>query len=262
MEILTIDKIKTSYSFTNENLTEYQNIIDFKNKNVLSVVGSGDQYFSSLLFGAKEIDLFDSNLTALYYFYLKFYSIMLLSYKEFLASFYYSKNTQKNYSKVRDYLPDEVKAFFDEVLKNKKLYSLLHKHFTLPIYTDNIDRTIPYLNSKRYYELKELLQNTLFPKIILQDLRDLYASLDKTYDIMIFSNIYAYLNMNIKKYRQFLKNYERFLNDRGVIVANYEWIFFDKTFKLYGFKSHYVKSSLEAMAKLNYKDNILTLKKH
>ena len=170
MEKLTIDKIENTYSFTNENLTEYQNIVDFNGKSVLTVVGSGDQYFSSLLFGAKEIDLFDNNLTALHYFYLKYYAIMILSYEDFLTSFFYDKNTHENYSKVRDYLPDEVKDFFDKVLQEKSLYSLLYKHFTLPTSANNIDRTIPYLNGKRYYELKELLKNTTFPKMFLKDL--------------------------------------------------------------------------------------------
>ena len=261
MEILTIDKIKTTYSFTNENLTEYQNIANFKDKNVLSVVGSGDQYFSFLLFGAKKIDLFDNNLMALYYFYLKYYSIMLLNYKDFIEGFFYSKNTQKNYSKVRDYLPDEVKAFCDEVLKNKNLYSLLHRNFSLPVYSDHMDRAIPYLKGKRYYELKELLKSTPFPKIVLQDLRDLYISLDKMYDIMVFSNIYDYLYMNVKEYRQFLKNYEKYLNKGGIIFANYGFLFSEKFLRRYGFKSHYVQSAANAMAELNIKENIITLKK-
>ena len=262
MEITSIDKIKKAYSFSNENLTAYQNIIDFKGKNVLSVVGSGDQYFSFLLFGAKEIDLFDNNLMALYYFYLKYYAIILLNYKDFIDSFYYYKNTQKNYSKIRDCLPDEIKTFFDEVLKNKGLNSLLYKPISLSIHTDNVDRTIPYLKGKRYYELKELLKSTPFPNLFLHDLRDLYASLDRNYDIMIFSNIYAYLNMEVKAYRQFLKKYEKFLNDGGVIEANYEWISFERDFKKYGFKKHYVDSANDKIMALNDKDNIITLKKH
>ena len=41
------------YRFSNENLTSYQDLYDFKNKKVLSVIGSGDQYFSSILYGAE-----------------------------------------------------------------------------------------------------------------------------------------------------------------------------------------------------------------
>ena len=37
------------YKFSNENLTSYQELYDFTDKKVLSVIGSGDQYFSSIL---------------------------------------------------------------------------------------------------------------------------------------------------------------------------------------------------------------------
>ena len=111
-------------------------------------------------------------------------------------------------------------------------------------------------------KLKELLKSTPFPNLFLHDLRDLYASLDRNYDIMIFSNIYAYLNMEVKEYRQFLKKYEKFLNDGGVIEANYEWISFERDFKKYGFKKHYVDSANDKIMALNDKDNIITLKKH
>ena len=47
------------YRFSNENLTSYQDLYDFKNKKVLSVIGSGDQYFSSILYGAEEVTCFD-----------------------------------------------------------------------------------------------------------------------------------------------------------------------------------------------------------
>lgn len=37
--------MKGVYPFTNENLTSYQNLYHFDNAKVLSVLGSGDQYF-------------------------------------------------------------------------------------------------------------------------------------------------------------------------------------------------------------------------
>ena len=49
------------YNFSNENLISYESLYNFNSAKVLSVIGSGDQYFSSLLYGAKEIDLYDIN---------------------------------------------------------------------------------------------------------------------------------------------------------------------------------------------------------
>ncbi|MEG2993723.1 MAG: hypothetical protein RR847_05580, partial [Bacilli bacterium] len=75
------------YGFSNENISSYNSLYDFKDKKVLSVLGSGDQYFSSILFGAKEVDLFDSNRLAWFYFILKYYGIKTLSFKEFYDFF-------------------------------------------------------------------------------------------------------------------------------------------------------------------------------
>lgn len=60
------------YAFTNENLTCLKDLYDFKDKKVLTVLGSGDQYFSSVLFGAKEVDVYDIEPKAWDYFVLKF----------------------------------------------------------------------------------------------------------------------------------------------------------------------------------------------
>lgn len=54
-------KMNKVYPFTNENVASFNSIYDFSNAEVLSVLGSGDQCFSSMLFGAKEIELYDCN---------------------------------------------------------------------------------------------------------------------------------------------------------------------------------------------------------
>lgn len=63
------------YKFSNENLAAYydkfNNSID--NGRILTVCGSGDQVLSSILYGAKSIDCFDSN-------YLTYYGMMLKIY--------------------------------------------------------------------------------------------------------------------------------------------------------------------------------------
>ena len=67
------------YDFTNENVSCLKQLYEFENSRVLSVVGSGDQYFASILNGAKKVDLFDINPTSYLYFLLKFYSIKNLT---------------------------------------------------------------------------------------------------------------------------------------------------------------------------------------
>ena len=79
MEEINIIKNKNNtadgkvYLFSNENVNSFKSIYNFDNATVLSVIGSGDQYFSSLLFGAKHIDLFDFNARTIYYFFLNIF---------------------------------------------------------------------------------------------------------------------------------------------------------------------------------------------
>ena len=78
--------MRNIYGFTNENISSFSSLYDFDNAKVLSVLGSGDQYFASLLYGAKEVDLYDINKDAWNFFVLKYYGILTLEYDEF---FYY-----------------------------------------------------------------------------------------------------------------------------------------------------------------------------
>ena len=66
-----MEKYYKVYDFTNENVACLDQLYDFKDAKVLSVVGSGDQYFASILNGAKQVDLFDINPTSYLYFLLK-----------------------------------------------------------------------------------------------------------------------------------------------------------------------------------------------
>ena len=76
------------YKFTNENLTSFKELYDFEGKKVLSVIGSGDQYFASILYGASEVTLFDKNPLAYYYLIFKYAAIKIFSYEEFIKFFF------------------------------------------------------------------------------------------------------------------------------------------------------------------------------
>ena len=56
---------KRVYAMTNENVASFKQLYDFDMAKVFTVLGSGDQYFTSLLNGASEISVFDVNYTAL-----------------------------------------------------------------------------------------------------------------------------------------------------------------------------------------------------
>ena len=100
------------YRFSNENLTSYQDLYDFKNKKVLSVIGSGDQYFSSILYGAEEVTCFDMFAPSKYYLIFKYIAIKVLSYEEFVEFFIKSNMKKQSYiSKTKKTFTKRCKNF-------------------------------------------------------------------------------------------------------------------------------------------------------
>lgn len=101
------------YTMSNENVCCYKNIYNFDNAHVLSVLGSGDQYFSSLLYGACQVDVMDINYTAWLYFRIKFKAIKVLSYNEFIDLFINRKfNDMDIYNKLYLVLDDEEVQYY------------------------------------------------------------------------------------------------------------------------------------------------------
>ncbi len=258
-----------TYKFTNENLSSYNNLYNFKSSKILSVIGSGDQYFSSLLFGAEDIVLFDKNEIAKYYFIFKFYALRTLTYEQFIDYFIVNKLTKGSYYKIiRHFLPSEVKWFFDKISKDSYIGEIVYP-FSINNHKINFssDRVIPYFDKERYYKLQSLLKERELPVIISSYLEQLDISKLSNFDIMLFSNIYLYLNMNKEEYIKFLNNkYKNHLNSDGVIQANYTWTncgtgygdFVDREND--GFYIDEV-DSVRYDGKNNFKDYVLTYRK-
>ena len=63
------------YFNTNEDLASLFNNIDIENKDVLTVLGSGDQSFYCYENDANSVDIFDVNRLSIYYYYLRIWVI-------------------------------------------------------------------------------------------------------------------------------------------------------------------------------------------
>lgn len=70
-----LDNYFLTYRKNNEDLKTLYNELDFSGSNVLSVLSSGDQFLTSYLLGADNVDTFDMNRLAMYYYYLRKWSI-------------------------------------------------------------------------------------------------------------------------------------------------------------------------------------------
>lgn len=219
-----MNRVDRIYKFTNENLTAYQELFDFNGKKVLSVIGSGDQYFTSILYGAKEVTVFDKNPLAAYYLIFKYAAIKVFSYEEFIKFFFTSNMRNISlYNKLRLALPHEVRDVFDKYFK-VGINSITNPSLGLSKKVNyKTGRIIPYLSEENYLLLKEKLNENNFPKVKVELFENLYNCLDGTYDIMLFSNIFCYLGITADEFSKYMDIYMKYLNPNGIVQANYVW---------------------------------------
>lgn len=220
-------KIENSqaYAFSNENLSSFKDIYQFDGADVITVLGSGDQYFASKLFGARTVEVYDSNSSTWPYFVLKFYAIRTLSHEEFYDLFVGENLYILN--KVVPSLPYEVLNWLQRNLKkhgclgDMLIYSPIARHPK----NRSTGRIIPYLDCDEYYRLQSILQSTKLPKFYLKNLLDLPSELGlRFYDILLASNIYTWLSISTKEYDEFLSAFHA-----EMIQSYYSWITEEET---------------------------------
>lgn len=249
------------YLFSNENVTSFNNIYNFKGARILSAIGSGDQYFGSMLYGAKSVDLFDIKEKSVYYFLLKYISIKVLSYEEFIKFYMQNLDDIEVYKSLRDFLPICASNYFDNLYKNNQLFSswLINPFTSVSKTNVRLKRIIPYFNIENYYKLQSILKlRDTYPHFYVLDIRKLFNELSSEYDIMLFSNIFAWLDMTEKDYLKMLrKKYFRFLSEKGVIQMFYNW----EEWKTFNKFNGIVRNSVESAGNPSLKDYVFSLKK-
>lgn len=217
------------YPFTNENIDGYYKNIDFKNKNVLTVTSSGDHLLNASLYGSKEFDCFDTNPLAKYYVNLKIAAIKSLKYEEFIIFFfrkfinnkgYFNKNI---YKKIRNNLTNDHKLFWDYFFntytKKDITNSFLFTNDQLSL--KQLILSNKYMDKDNYYRLKEIIKNisiNYYDKSFIE-----LSNINKKYDIIILSNIIAYMNIeeNQNLLIQIKNTLEKISNSNTKIVLSY-----------------------------------------
>lgn len=216
--------VKRVYPFTNENVSSYQDLYNFDNAKVLSVLGSGDQYFSSLLYGAKEIEVYDCNFLAWDFFVLKYYGIITLNYEEFYNFFVINRLEDiKCLNKLLMYLPNDIANRITKLQKEYHWLShLLHIDFIDDKY--NNGKIIPYFDKETYYRLQTILIHKKIPTFHFAYLQSLPSILEnQSYDIILTSNIFNWLYTDLEE--ECVCEYKELLNkfNYGEIQALYSW---------------------------------------
>lgn len=213
----------TCYKFSNENLIGYFDKFKIKDGKILTVCGSGDQVLSSILYGAKEIDCFDSNSTAYYNMMLKYYAIKYLSYNDFIDFFSISSvctDEKKIYDSFKHRICNiRVRAFFDLLFSENYSLSALYNNDTENM--ENLFYNVPYLIPENYYKLKSIIDNSKI-NFKQSDLFNVFEIFDGKYDFINFSNIYDYIS-NSYKFCVFIDKAKSYLTSDGAIMINYSW---------------------------------------
>lgn len=204
------EKYNRLYFSSNERLDEIFSYFDFKDKDVLSVIGSGDQAISFFNKGVNRVDLFDINKLAIYYYYLRIWAI---KYQNDI----YPGTGEKTIEYIKKLLKyvfiqnnDELNAYnywnlFVENFSNYDIMSFFYSCY-YPLY-------------KEEFNLENLKENIehIDSKIMNIDLSGNF-SIDNKYDYLYTSNIVDYISIkNIIAYRDNIYN---LLKDNGIVICS------------------------------------------
>ena len=213
-DVLNFTRCDQIYFNTNECLNDIFDNFDFKEKRILSVLGSGDQAFHLINRGARKIDLFDCNSIAIYYFYLRVWMI------RYYDMYYYSNHLNSTFiknliCKVKPINSNENNAlyFWQKIIKMK----------VFDEYEDSIFvRNSIYMASNKIDDLKKLKHYLKHNKFDFHNI-DISGeiSIDKKYDYLILSNIAQWLSSSdYKKIWQFCYNLDQLLKDDGTAICS------------------------------------------
>lgn len=198
------------YYHSNERLKDIFKNVDVEDKNVLTVLASGDHVFYAYDNGAKNVDCFDINKLAVHYFYLRKWVI------NYMDSFY-PNDLDMNYIKkllklVKTNNPEERtslrfwKAFLI-CFSDEDLYDLL-------CYSTN-----PLANNiKDVGKIKERINNDDI-NIYNIDISK-RVKIGKRYDVIFTSNISDYIKHDYKSYRLYRDSLDSLLSKEGKIVCS------------------------------------------
>lgn len=220
------------YPFTNENISEYYKCINFKNKDVLTTTSSGDHALNSILCGAKNIDTFDINPLAKYYSELKIAAIKTLSLEDFIKFLYkkgYFNNryylSKEAYNILKKELKDEYREFWDYFFSTYNSRRIYKSHLFTDDFLDLKKLKIcnGYMNDKNYSLLRDKLKSIEinYHDISIENLSDI----KKQFDVIILSNICAYLDFVYLNREDYMKDIKNILNNikrkNSIVVLGY-----------------------------------------
>ena len=234
------DKRNVIYNIATEEIDHFMPKLDVEDKKVLTVAGSGDQLLTCALNGAKSVDAFDINPLQIYFTKLKVSALKALGVGEFNDYFYKKLMFSRSlYNKVRDYLDNSTRTFFDSLYKND-----LESKFYRLMANENMDDSfsiIPsYTKEENYYITRNNLEK-MDIRYITSDLLKIHKKTKKEYDVIMLSNIYKWLYSNKYLTAEEKKDmFMKFVNTRLINLLSDDGII-----QLYSSANGYKEKALE-----------------
>ena len=206
-----MDCYSSLYYSSNENFTDLFSCFDFKDKDVFSIVGSGDQALYFYNRGCRQVDLFDINIISIYYYYLRLWSIKYLGDLYPMISISYINNVL---SKVK---PSDSK---EENAYNywKKLINYYEHDYELQSLFFFGNSSLPLY--QRIYDVHKL-NGIISSKCINYTPMDITnpVNMSEKYDIIFVSNLSEYIT-SAKSFRIYSKNLDILLKHDGIVIAS------------------------------------------
>lgn len=234
-----------TYFSTNENIKDYLNLVNFRNKEkALTVLASGDQVFNLINKGILNIDTFDINKLSEYYvFGLRYALIQKYNYKTYLNVVKTLMNKNTSFEEINDilfgllpYMDNKYRMFWTEILnynyniqKNNKtklnLIEMLFINIQDKSYLNNY-----LIDEKEYNKLKNNLYRTNISYKCTNAI-NLDKEFTNKYDLILLSNILDYFNNYLGKnwdLKKYIDKLDKITNKDAIIFINYIHNYYSK----------------------------------
>lgn len=226
------------YKFTNENIGGYYDLLNLKNKEVLTVCSSGDHILEAILRDVKRVDCFDISIFTKYFMNLKLASVLSFDYTQFINYLFNMSNTKifscSLYENIRYKLTEidlDSLKFWDNLYSNYRGFEIYTSDLFMTNYINISKNNNSYLNKTKYYILKEKLekylslnQNILFKQ---SNIIEISKNFKDKYNLIFLSNIASYMDDIYRKapetnfYNLITKEIKELLIENGLIEVSY-----------------------------------------
>ena len=214
--------IETVYPFTNENLVELFSQLNVKDKKVATAGSSGDQILAALLFGSKDVTLIDGNLYSKHFIDFKFSAIKNLLYEEFKHYFVDTNNyfDLEVFKKISHDLDPDSLTFWGTIYSHTSDAKEIKKR--IANYNNQRPKTDFLYSEEVYSKLQEILNFKDYTlDFQIAEFNDFPEVLNGSYDAILLSNIFQYVNKN--DYTRVVFELQNKLNPGGKIQLNYDF---------------------------------------